>query len=119
MKESYRAAAFLAALALLAICLAYPAAAVAGQVGQAPEKTAAKGYAWRSLTEEEINNALERLERDAPDKAEELEQLREQDPEEFEAELQKIIKKRFNDMLKNMIFGTVGGLGLFLFGMGM
>ena len=119
MKESYRAAAILAALALLAICSFCPAAAVAEEVGQTPEKTAAKGYAWRSLTEEEINNALERLEKDDPEKVEELEQLREQDPEKFEAELQKIIKKRFNDMVKNMVFGAVGGLGLFLFGMGL
>jgi phosphate:Na+ symporter len=119
VKKSYRATAIFAALTLLAICLSSPAAAIAQEARQAPEKTATEEYVWRSLTEGEVSYAMERLEKDDPEEFEELEQLREQDPEKFEAELQKIIKKWFYEMVKNMVFGTVGGLGLFLFGMGL
>jgi len=79
------------------------------------------------IRQEEIDNALKWLEKEDPKKSEALKQLREKDSEEFEAELrraieaeiQKSLKQRFRGMVKGMIFGIVGGLGLFLFGMGL
>jgi hypothetical protein len=47
------------------------------------------------LTEERIERMLDRLRQANPDRADELEKLRRQDPEKFEAELRKIMRERF------------------------
>ena len=36
-----------------------------------------------------------------------------------DAEIQKAAKARYRSAIRGMLFGTIGGLGLFLFGMGL
>jgi len=75
--------------------------------------------------QDQIEHALEWLENEDQERGEQLRLLRGQDPERFEAEFQEVIvaeidktlKLRSREMIRAMIFGTVGGLGLFLFGM--
>jgi len=75
--------------------------------------------------QDQIDHALEWLENEDQERGEQLRLLRGQDPERFEAEFQEVIvaeidktlKLRSREMIRAMIFGTVGGLGLFLFGM--
>ncbi|HCO93199.1 MAG TPA: hypothetical protein DIU00_04480 [Phycisphaerales bacterium] len=74
---------------------------------------------------DQIDHALKWLEKEDQEKAGQLRSLCGQEPERFEAELQEVIeaevdktlKLRKREMIRAMIFGTVGGLGLFLFGM--
>ena len=75
--------------------------------------------------QDQINLALKWLETEEYEKAGFLRVLRERDPELFETELQDVIeaeiqealKQRKREMIRTMVFGTIGGLGLFLFGM--
>jgi phosphate:Na+ symporter len=74
---------------------------------------------------DQIDHALKWLEKEDQEKAGRLRSLCGQEPERFEAELQEVIeaevdktlKLRKREMIRSMAFGTVGGLGLFLFGM--
>jgi phosphate:Na+ symporter len=75
----------------------------------------------------QINRALKWIGKEDQEKAGFLRVLRERDPELFEMQLQEIIeteiqktlKHRKREMIRTMVFGTIGGLGLFLFGMGL
>jgi len=75
--------------------------------------------------QDQISLALKWLETEDYEKAGFLRVLRERDPGLFETELQDEIECKIQDALKQhkweiiraMIFGTIGGLGLFLFGM--
>ena len=75
--------------------------------------------------QDQIDSALKWLETEDYEKAGFLKVLRGRDPGLFETELQEIIEAKIQDALKQhkremiqvMIFWTVGGLGLFLFGM--
>ena len=77
--------------------------------------------------QDQINRALKCIGKEDQEKAAFLKVLRERDPELFEMELQEIIEVEIQDiirqgnreMIRAMIFGTIGGLGLFLFGMGL
>lgn len=97
------------------------------------EKAVALRQALRQLREkdagksrqEQINLALKWLETEDYEKAGSLRVLRERDPalfemklqEVIEAEVQKTLKQHKQEILRMMIFWTIGGLGLFLFGM--
>ena len=75
--------------------------------------------------QDQIDHALEWLEKKGHEKAGQLRSLYGQEPGRFEAEFQEVIeaeidktlKLRNQEMIRSMVFGTVGGLGLFLFGM--
>ncbi|MGB2861793.1 MAG: Na/Pi cotransporter family protein [Sedimentisphaerales bacterium] len=77
--------------------------------------------------QDQINRALKWIEKEGHEKAGFLRVLRERDPELFEMQLQEVIeaeiqdtlRQRNREMIRTMIFGTIGGLGLFLFGMGL
>ena len=76
---------------------------------------------------DQINRALKWIGKEDQEKAVFLEVLRDRDPELFEmqlqelieAEIQETLKPRNREMIREMVFGTIGGLGLFLFGMGL
>jgi Na/Pi-cotransporter len=76
---------------------------------------------------DQINRALKCIGKEDQEKAVFLTVLRERDPELFETQLQELIeaeiqealKQRNMEMIRTMVFGTIGGLGLFLFGMGL
>jgi len=112
----------LAALSLLAIVLC--CATSSGSETETPTSpnTAIQGDKGSGLTEDQINSKLSWLEkeRNNPRKAKELRELRKKEPEKFESELEKAV---FLEKVKQAIFGTafltIGGLGLFLFGMGL
>jgi phosphate:Na+ symporter len=118
MKKSYQAAVILATAILFAIGLFWSVSEGSGKATPISSDTAGEANTSQTLTEEQISIAIKWLERDDPEKAEELEQLREKDPEKFEAEVRKVLKQRSRDIIQGMIFGIIGGLGLFLFGMG-
>lgn len=80
-----------------------------------------------TFTEEEVSKSLKWLEEKDGEKAAGLKKLWGQDRKKFgaeahglaEAEIREASEKRHRSFLRGMIFGTVGGLGLFLFGMGL
>ncbi len=120
MKKRHQGQVILIALSLLTIFLFCAATDGSEKDVQASSDRAVKGDTEGGLTEEQINNELSWLEDSNYRKANELRELREKDPEKFETELKKAV---FNEKVKQAIFGTafltVGGLGLFLFGMGL
>jgi len=83
-----------------------------------------------AFSEEELGKALRWMEKKGPEgqeRAEALKKLWAESPAEFaeqaravvEAELLKAYNGHRREAIRGMIFGTIGGLGLFLFGMGM
>ena len=122
MKKCHQGMVILAALSLLAIVLC--CATSSGSETETPTSpnTAIQGDKGSGLTEDQINSKLSWLEkeRNNPRKAKELRELRKKEPEKFESELEKAV---FLEKVKQAIFGTafltIGGLGLFLFGMGL
>ncbi|MHC4110592.1 MAG: Na/Pi symporter, partial [Planctomycetota bacterium] len=120
MKKHHKGKVILVGLSLLAIVLF--CTAIDGSESQTPvsTNTAVEGDTGGGLTEEQINSKMSWLEEINPEKAKELKELCEKEPEKFEAELKKAV---FRENVKRVFFGTVfytiGGLGLFLFGMGL
>ena len=55
------------------------------------------GHRWFELTDEAIERIMNRLKESNPEKAKELAQLREKDPEKFKAELRKVMRERFRE----------------------
>ena len=123
VKERHQGKVILVALFLFSIALFCAAAERGEKEIHASPNAAVEGNMGQSLAEEQISSVMSWLKEKQPEKAKELEQLREEDPEKFGAELKKAIKQRFLEKIKNAVFGTVfltvGGLGLFLFGMGL
>ena len=92
----------------------------AAQAGSSEQITAAappSTSAW--LTSKKIANFMERLEEKDKDQAAEMRDLLQSNPTAFECRLREIERKWFRHDLRDMIFGAVGGLGLFLYGMGL
>jgi phosphate:Na+ symporter len=120
LKKHHKGTAILLALSLLAIFLFCAATDGSEKDTQASSDRAVKGDTEGGLTEEQINSELSWLEGSNPRKANELKELRKKEPEKFETELKKAV---FREKVKRAIFGTafltIGGLGLFLFGMGL
>jgi phosphate:Na+ symporter len=120
VKKRHQGQVILIILSLLTIFLFFAATYGSEKDVQASSDRAVKGDTEGGLTEEQINSELSWLEDSNYRKANELRELREKDPEKFETELKKAV---FNEKVKQAIFGTafltVGGLGLFLFGMGL
>ena len=112
----------LAAMSLLAIFLFYARSDGSETETPASPNTAVKEDKGNELTEEQINSKLIRLAKESnnPGKTEELKNLRKKKPEKFESEPEEAV---FLEKVKQAIFGTafltIGGLGMFLFGMGL
>jgi len=122
VKKRHQGRVILAALSLLAIVLF--CAATDGSESQTPtsSNTAVEGNTKGGLTEEQINSKLSWLEKEGnnPRKAKELKELREKEPEKFETELKKaVFREKVKQAIFETAFFTIGGLGLFLFGMGL
>lgn len=120
VKKHHKGTVILAALSLLAIVLFCAATNGSEEVTRTSSNTAIEGETGGGLTEDKINDEMSWLAEKNSRKAEELKELREKEPEKFEAELKKAV---FRENVKQAFFGTVfftiGGLGLFLFGMGL
>ena len=120
VKKRHQGRVIVAGLSLLTIFLFCAATDGSGKDVQTSSDITVKEEAEKGLTEEQIKSELSWLEGSNPRKAKELRELREKEPEKFETELKKAV---FNEKVKQAIFGTafltVGGLGLFLFGMGL
>jgi phosphate:Na+ symporter len=120
VKKRHQGQVILVALSLLAIVLFCAATDGSEKDTQTSSDIAVKGDAKEGLTEKQINSELTWLEESNYRKANELRDLLEKDPEKFETELKKAV---FREKVKQAIFGTafltIGGLGLFLFGMGL
>jgi phosphate:Na+ symporter len=120
VKKRHQGKVILATLSLFAFFLFY--AATDGSESQTPtsSNTNVEIDTGMGLTEEKINSEMSWLEESNSRKAKELKELRQKEPEKFEAELKKAV---FHEKVKQAIFGTafltIGGLGLFLFGMGL
>ncbi len=120
VKKRHQGRVILLALLLLAIILF--CAATDGSESQTPasSNTAIEEDTEEGMTEEQISDEMKLLEKYNERKADELKELREKEPEKFETELKKAV---FREKVKQAIFGTafltIGGLGLFLFGMGL
>ncbi len=120
VKKRHQGTIILAVLSLLAIVLF--CAATDGSESQTPtsSNTNVEVDTGVGLTEEKINSEMSWLEKINTRKANELKELRQEEPEKFEAELKKAV---FREKVKQAIFKTafltIGGLGLFLFGMGL
>jgi len=120
VKKRHQGRVILVGLSLLAVILF--CAATDGSESQAPvsSNTTIEGDTAGSMTEEQIDGELNWLEGRNSRKANELRELREKEPEKFEKELKKAV---FREKVKQAVFGTafltIGGLGLFLFGMGL
>jgi hypothetical protein len=84
-----------------------------------------RGEKLEELTEQEFKSSLAWLEEKDPQAFAELQKLRAADPARFagevrsliEREIRKTLADRKRGLIREMIFGVVGGLGLFLFGM--
>jgi len=120
VKKHHKGTVILAALSLLAIFMFCGVSDGREKEIRTSSNTAIEGDTGEGLTEEQINSEMSWLEESNSRKAKELEQLRQEEPEKFEAELKKAV---FREKVKQAIFGTafltIGGLGLFLFGMGL
>jgi len=120
VKKCHQGKVILAALSLLTILLFCAATDGSEKDIQTSSDIAVKGDSKGGLTEEQINSEMSWLEDSNYRKANELRELREKEPEKFEAELKKAV---FRENVKQAVFGTafltIGGLGLFLFGMGL
>jgi len=120
VKKHHKGKVILAALSLFAFFLFY--AATDGSESQTPTSSNknVEVDTGVELTEEKINSEMSWLEESNPRKAKELKELREREPEKFEAGLKKAV---FREKVKQAVFSTafltIGGLGLFLFGMGL
>lgn len=120
MKKRHQGREVLLALSLLAIILFCAATDGSESRTSAYSNTVIEGDTAGGMTEKQIDDEMRRLEKSNRRKAKELRELREKEPEKFEAELKKAV---FNEKVKRFFFETVfltiGGLGLFLFGMGL
>lgn len=120
MKKRHRGKVVLAALSLFAFFLFYAVTDGSESQTSTSSNTNVEVDTGAGLTEEQINSEMNWLEENNPRKAKELKALRKKEPEKFEAELKKAV---FNEKVKQAVFGTafltLGGLGLFLFGMGL
>jgi phosphate:Na+ symporter len=120
VKKRHQGKVVLVALLLFAVVLFCAATEGSEKVTPASPDVVVEGETGGGLTEEQINSEISWLEDNNPRKAKELKQLREEIPERFEAELKKAV---FREKVKQAVFGTafltIGGLGLFLFGMGL
>jgi len=120
VKKRHQGRLILLALSLLAIILF--CSATDGSESQTPvsSNTTIEGNTAGGMTEKQIGGELSWLEGRNSRKANELRELREKEPEKFEKELKKAV---FREKVKQAVFGTafltIGGLGLFLFGMGL
>jgi len=120
VKKRHQGRVILVALLLFAVGLFFAAVEASAKETQTSSNTAVEGDTGRSLTEEQINNQMSWLEESNPRKAKELEQLREKETEKFEAEPKKaVFLEKVKDVFFDTVFLTIGGLGLFLFGMGL
>jgi hypothetical protein len=54
-----------------------------------------RGARWSEPTDEMIDRAMSRLRQNDPEKADQLEQLREKDPEKFKTELREVMREHF------------------------
>jgi len=72
--------------------------------------------AW--LTPRKITDFMERLEEKDKDQAAGMRNLLQENPALFECRLREYERRWFRSDIRGMAFSTVGGLGLFLFGMG-
>jgi phosphate:Na+ symporter len=120
VKKRHQGKVILAALLLLSIFLFCAVTDGSGSQTSTSSSANVKVDKGIGLTEEQINNEMSWLEESNPRKAKELKELREKEPEKFESELKKAV---FHENVKQAVFGTafltIGGLGLFLFGMGL
>ena len=120
VKKSHQGKVILAVLLLLAIFMFCAATDGSKEETRTSLNTAIEGDTGGGLTEEQINSEMSWLEEINPRKVKELKELRQEEPEKFEAGLKKAV---FREKVKQVIFGTafftIGGLGLFLFGMGL
>ena len=120
VKKRHQGKVILAALSLFAFFLFY--AVTDGSESQTPasSSTNVEVDTGVGLTEEKINSEMSWLEESNSRKTKELKELREKEPVKFEVELKKAV---FREKVKQAIFETafltIGGLGLFLFGMGL
>ena len=55
-------------------------------------------HKWFELTDEKVERIMSRLSESDPEKAKELEQLRQEDPEKFKAELRKVMREQLGKM---------------------
>jgi len=84
---------------LLAVTIAVLLTANSVCLARQSEKPPAKGEPeHRKLTDEAIERIMQRLTETNPKKAEELQKLRDKDPNEFKAELRKIQRERFSEL---------------------
>jgi phosphate:Na+ symporter len=120
VKKHHKDKVILVALSLFAVVLFCSATGGSEKDNHTSSSIAAKGDKEGGLTEKEINSELNWLKERNHRKANELKELRDKEPEKFERELKKAV---FREKVKQAIFGTafltIGGLGLFLFGMGL
>ncbi len=122
VKKRHQGQVVLAGLSLLIIFLFCAATDGSEKDIQTSSEIAVKREAEGGLTEEQINSELTWLEKEEnnPRKAKELRELREKDPEKFETELKKaVFSEKVKQFFFETVFLTIGGLGLFLFGMGL
>ena len=74
--------------------------------GPGPERGPRRGGPGRGrfdLTDEEVDQIMEGLKERSPEKAKELEKLREQDPEKFNAELRRHAREEFGKVVRERI----------------
>jgi len=123
VKKTRQGMVILVALSLLGIAAFCGVVEGSEKESHTSPNTAIEGHTRGSLTEEQIKAVMKWLGQKDPNKPKELERLREKDPKRFEAEVKKARKQQFREKVSQVVFGTVfltvGGLGLFLFGMGL
>jgi phosphate:Na+ symporter len=120
VKKRHQGKVILALLSLFVFVLFCAVTDGSGKETPTSPNAVIKGDTGGGLTEEQINSEMNWLEEGNPRKAKELKELCEREPSKFEAELKKAV---FREKVKQAVFGTafltIGGLGLFLFGMGL
>ncbi len=120
MKKRQQGRVILLVLSLLAIVLFCAATDGSESQNPASSNTAIEGDTAGGMTEEQINDEMRWLEKYNIRRADELKELREKEPEKFERELKKaVFREKVRKAIFETAFLTIGGLGLFLFGMGL
>ena len=120
VKKRHQGKVILVALSLLAIALFCAVTDGSENETRTSSNTAIEADTAGGLTEKQINSQMSWLKKRNLRKAKELEQLQEKEPEKFEAELKKaVFLEKVKQVFFETVFLTVGGLGLFLFGMGL
>ncbi len=117
MTRALRTLAALAVMGALGWFCFHAAAGQSGSPDQLVPAPSAKTSAW--LTPKKIADFMERLEEQDKDEAAEMRDLLQENPSAFECRLREIERKWFRHDIRNMAFGAAGGLGLFLYGMGL